>query len=121
MPNRLLPYTAASIHQCWLVITKGINMTNAKVELMRRSIVHIVNVSRCNGVFLTMAIRKLTAHILYASDLESKSRIRHKLMTKSDKYLKEVGVSRKLLEQGVDNWPWGADCEPANPLTHKHG
>ena len=48
----------------------------------------------------------------------ARGRVRRELLSRNDRLLNDIGVSRELLEQGVDAWPWKANGQ-ANESVHE--
>ena len=48
----------------------------------------------------------------------ARARLQRYLLTQSDRTLEDVGLSRNLLEQGVDAWPWHATPELDHGLAY---
>ncbi len=46
----------------------------------------------------------------------ARNRLRHNLLSRSDRFLDDIGVSRELLEEGVGAWPWKTDDAPEPAL-----
>ena len=51
-----------------------------------------------------------------------RERVRREFLSRNDRYLDDIGVSRDLLEEGVDAWPWKPAAEFAQivkPVTNR--
>lgn len=48
----------------------------------------------------------------------ARERVRRELLSRNDRLLNDIGVSRKLLDQGVDAWPWEANGQ-ANEIVRE--
>jgi len=53
--------------------------------------------------------KSLKEAFVAAATKSSHSRIRHQLLSMSDRQLEDYGFSRELLLKGIDTWPWRAD------------
>jgi uncharacterized protein YjiS (DUF1127 family) len=47
-----------------------------------------------------------------------RNRLRHQLLSSSDRILEDMGFSRELLLQGVSAWPWRIDGEMNEPRVY---
>ena len=51
-------------------------------------------------------IMSINARFFDYMEQRGRAQLRHKLLTRSDRFLADTGFSRELLEQGVQAWPW---------------
>ena len=60
----------------------------------------------------TSFLRSIVDDLIEARERAVQLRIRQHLRGLSDRHLEDMGLSRELLEQGAEAWPWRAPVEP---------
>ncbi len=60
----------------------------------------------------TSFLKNIVNDLIAARERAVQLRIRQHLGGLSDRHLEDMGISRELLEQGPEAWPWRAPVEP---------
>lgn len=55
---------------------------------------------------MLVTLNRIITAIQHRLELTARARTRRVLLDRSDRFLEDVGISRRLLEAGVHAWPW---------------